>query len=987
MLEPTAEGFADFFQALWAKTPFAWQRDLAERILEIPGKGWPEAIALPTAAGKTACIDIAVYAIAARARQTETGWVSDAARRIFFVVDRRIIVDEAFERAKRIAEALRRADGGVVASAADRLRELAGGSVPLMCFQLRGGMYRSDAWARSPLQPAVIASTVDQIGSRLLFRAYGRSPKAWPIQAGMTGNDALILLDEAHCAQPFMETLHAVRKYRQWAEIPLPNPFDVAILSATPPEVRDVFRDTSDEPSTPGHPLGARQLASKPATLIQSKAGGKKALETLAADLAKTAESLAGGKPLATVIFVNYVATAREVYRILSKKYGNNAILLTGRMRPIDKDDAVLHRLRHLASDRSWERLLPAPVFVIATQTLEVGADLDFDLLVTECASLDALRQRFGRLDRMGRLVKALAAILMRADRVKSSADDPVYGEAICRTWQWLNDNADETGHIDMGIASLANRLPEGLPLAALNAPAGHAPVMLPAHVDCWGQTHPAPMPTPDVALFLHGPVRAAADVQAVWRADLDLTTPESREASLDVLSICPPSAAEALAVPIWAMRQWMAAEDAQMDAISDVEGASGASQARRTGVDRQVLARRVVRWRGRSEALVAVHAGEIRPGDVIVIPAVAKGWESLGDLPAPAGAKPVLDWGDRAFTKARAKPLLRLHPDVIAEWPDSEIKNRMLELSRSAISEFDEDPDGFLDSMKDALSSMAENPKAPDWLRSAADSLTKDPGLKRAIMPHPLGIGIVLRGTVRLDPQTAAIADEEVDWFSDEDDASASGTTHVPLTFHLDGVGRLVRRFGAGCGLPESLTMALETTGKLHDAGKGDPRFQALLRGGNIYARGEPLAKSEDIPQGRRAFERARNAAGYPRGGRHELLSVRMAESSPPFLPNDEEMRDLVLHLIGAHHGYCRPFAPVITDEHPVKAEVEIDGRRLHARSDTGLERLDSGVADRFWRLTRRYGWWGLAWLEAIFRLSDHRRSEREEQERKGAR
>ena len=701
MTDPSFSGFSDFFHALWDRPPFAWQRDLAARVLETADHPWPEAIALPTAAGKTACIDIAVYAISAQAEIPAKGPFTRAPRRIFFVVDRRVIVDEAFERARRIARALREAETGILWEVAKRLRAMAGSTIPLKCFQLRGGMYRSDAWSRSPLQPSIIAATVDQVGSRLLFRAYGRSAKAWPIQAGLTGNDALILLDEAHCAQPFMETLHAVRKYRQWAETPLPNPFAVTILSATPPPVEDLFRDTSPEPDTPGHPLGDRQLAPKPAALVRSKASGKTARETLAKDLVKTVHSLVAGQSMTAVIFVNYVATAREVHQRLAADHGDRAILLTGRMRPIDKDDTVLHRLRHLSSDRSAKRTLEAPVFVVATQTLEVGADLDFDVLVTECASLDALRQRFGRLNRMGRPIPASAAILMRGDMIKSSADDPVYGEALGRTWNWLTEQAGEDDTIDMGISALADRLPVGEALAALNAPSDHAPVMLPAHVDCWGQTLPAPVPTPEVALFLHGPKRASADVQVVWRADIDLKTPAKQKASLDVLAICPPAVAESLAVPVWVLRRWMAQGDIPLDVISDVESAQASRQINGNGSRQEGSVRHVVRWRGRSEAEVIASARFLLPGDVIVIPASESGWEILGDLPAPEAVAPVLDWGDRASAQTRGKAILRLHPDVIAMWPECDSKGPLLELAQTAQAEFDKDPDGFVEDLK----------------------------------------------------------------------------------------------------------------------------------------------------------------------------------------------------------------------------------------------------------------------------------------------
>jgi CRISPR-associated endonuclease/helicase Cas3 len=41
-----------------------------------------------------------------------------------------------------------------------------------------------------------------------------------------------------------------------------------------------------------------------------------------------------------------------------------------------------------------------------------------------------------------------------------------------------------------------------------------------------------------------------------------------------------------------------------------------------------------------------------------------------------------------------------------------------------------------------------------------------------------------------------------------------------------------------------------------------------------------------------------------------------------------------------------------------------------------TATHRIDSGIAERFWQFTRRFGWWGVAYLESVLRLADQQAS-----------
>ena len=111
----------------------------------------------------------------------------------------------------------------------------------------------------------------------------------------------------------------------------------------------------------------------------------------------------------AALVAANTVAGAQAAYATLERALGAERVRLlhsrfTGRDRQTHE-----HELMKLVGLKVEPR---TPVAVVATQTIEVSLNLDFDTIVSEPAPLEALAQRFGRVNRTGRLRRAPVYVL-----------------------------------------------------------------------------------------------------------------------------------------------------------------------------------------------------------------------------------------------------------------------------------------------------------------------------------------------------------------------------------------------------------------------------------------------------------------------------------------------------------------------------------------------------------------------------------------------
>jgi CRISPR-associated endonuclease/helicase Cas3 len=180
---------------------------------------------------------------------------------------------------------------------------------------------------------------------------------------------------------------------------------------------------------------------------------------------------------------------------------------------------------------------------------------------------------------------------------------------------------------------------------------------------------------------------------------------------------------------------------------------------------------------------------------------------------------------------------------------------------------------------------------------------------------------------------------------------------------------GRAMERIARSVGLPDAAVQALALGASLHDEGKKAERWQRAFkaaRDARKHGLSLPLAKT------RGPIDQA-VLGGY----RHELGSLLLLEGSTKartenaellkrlasFEALPEDWRDLVLHLVAAHHGQARPV---------------IETRGCEDAPPSALEERARAVALRFARLQRRWGPWGLAWWEALLRAADQQASRR---------
>lgn len=878
--------FDEAFRSLTSFPPMRWQKRLFERFVQAD---MPSACDIPTGLGKTSIVVVWLLALS---RQAGRGKVL-LPRRLVYVVNRRTVVDQA----TAIVLGMRRrlldpAHGDwreytvALRETATALRSLcASEGDPLAVSTLRGELADNEEWKSDPSRPAIIIGTIDMIGSKLLFNGYGDRRYGRTHHAGLVGQDALIVHDEAHLTSAFSDLLRTLEEEqnreskRREDRKSIVRPMRSIELSATSRgSVDDAIKL---EPEDEGDEIVQQRLdAQKLLRLHTTEKGG---VVKKLADLAKAHEE----RSAKVLIYVRSPEDAQRVASALTTADTDDRIaILTGTIRGYERDQLVKkNRVYRALLDH--ESKVEKTVYLVSTSAGEVGIDLDADHMACDLATLDAMIQRLGRVNRRGGKTRvADVDVVAQADQGEAAGGASGVEKAISATLALLRrwDGASSAG-TDVSPRNL-RKLLDSLEPHEREAAFSPKPATQPLTdilLDAWSLTSVHRMPgRPEVAAYLHGLTHDAPETYVAWRKELAALHEHGAEERVlgDWFAACRIEAREklrdradrvkkALAELLKAHRKEIPGRDFPVVLLDE---------------------RGEVRW----SLLSAIIENDFNLAYcTVVLPVEAGGLDAHGTL----RAKATVPNGeiDVAEDDTGATPRERW---LYMRSADGERYERLLTGEPA-----DSLPQGLREQERIVLKEQAED------VENGGEALDL---------------------LLMVSPQQSALENPET--------AKARQT----LEEHPTAITTQMARIASALGLENSIQEALAEAARWHDRGKDRPVWQRYARNQDGT---EPLAKSMK-------YLHPRALGGY----RHEFGSLLEALADTRLQMCAE--RDLISHLIAAHHGWARPhFEPRSFDHNyttDVNVEANVDAMR------------------RFGRLQERFGRWGLAWLESLLRCAD---------------
>jgi CRISPR-associated endonuclease/helicase Cas3 len=613
------------------------------------------------------------------------------------------------------------------------------------------------------------------------------------------------------------------------------------------------------------------------------------------------------------LVYVRSPEDARRVSELLCNKLGKGAdkriALLTGTIRGHERDKLAESDLfKEFKSDADRAPRLEHALYLVSTSAGEVGVDLDADHLVCDLTTLDSMAQRLGRVNRLG-----VDRSGTRREASITVVEGPIDDKDLLRV------QVEKTGEVlrklplrdagyDASPAALSDLLRTAEAEAAFS-PKGRIAPLTDILLDNWSLTSIDAMPgRPEVAAYLHGLTADPPETYVAWRKEVLLF--------------------KALE-PSWNGRS----EEGYRKAKIEFEELSDWFAACRIET-RERLRDDSDRVRKKLGALLDAHRKRDGNRDFPVVLLDERGraeWSTLSAIVK----KPERNSTDMLQYRTVVLPVeaggLDMHGmlegktieptgqiDVAEEGADCE---RWLHIGSA---------DG--EHYKRLLTGATAD-RLPDGLRERERVTLKEPAEGAEDEGETLELIVV----------TAAVENPEAVRF------------RQTLDDHTQQIVGYAERIGRTLSLPEGVRDALIFAARWHDRGKDRWRWQFYACNENGSA---PLAKSRRYRDPRRAL------GGY----RHEFGSLLEALAAHELHEHAE--RDLILHLIAAHHGCARPhFEPRAYDN---EGPLDLTTGERRAPTTAENERAAVETLQRFGRLQQRFGRWGLAWLESLLRCAD---------------